>query len=378
METGKKFLHLIALFGLIFTGCVKDPQDIPNGLTSDPVFRLNGLLSTQPLVIEAGINGWTMQPTVADEDSSTVYRSIFSKDGCLDNCVPSLEFRFYGGQSSSSDPASNFAQTINTGSKEFILSHEERDSFEITMSTHPGLFMSGFSYWEDLNVPATTYQAEYKNIFGYGEFLNVCFQSLAFTGCQYTQCLYFNPSTLVACKASIQPKLEDARTMSLIVKPEGTAPFQIEWFNGSTSQVIILPLQDSTTEVYAGVTVTDALGNRTELNQTIRLQNGIVDACYFPINLNSTLISNASPAFTLDKVEIIYTDENGIKWSSTSGIQSSDSFLTITDVQYYDVSPMNQRAYKTELSLKVDLFNDVTGESKTLESQGATIALSHR
>jgi hypothetical protein len=378
METGKKFLHLIFLFVLILSGCVKDPQDIPSGLTSDPVFRLNGLFSTQPLNIEAGMNGWTMQPIVADEDSSTIYKSIFSKDGCLDDCVPSLEFRFYEGQSSSSDPASHFSQTIKTGSKEFIRSHEERDSFEITMSTHPGLFMSGFSYWEDLNVPATTYQAEYKDIFGYGEFLNVCFQSLAFTGCQYTQCLYFNPSTLVACKASIQPKLEDSRTMSLIVKPEGTAPFQIEWFNGSTSQGIILPLQDSTTEVYAGVTVIDVLGNRTELNQTIRLQNGIVDACYFPIFLNSTLISIVSPAFTADKVEVIYTDENGLRWSSTSGIQSSDSFISITDVQYYDVSPMNQPAYKTDLSLKVDLFNEMTGESKVLSAQDASIALSHK
>jgi hypothetical protein len=377
METGKKFLHLIALFILILSGCVKDPQDIPSGLTSDPVFRFNGLLSTQPLNIEAGINGWTMQPIVADDDSLIVYKSIFSKDGCLDDCVPSLEFRFYQAQSSSADPASDFSQTIHTGSKEFILSHEERDSFEITMNTHPGLFMSGFSYWEDLNVPATTYQAEYKDIFGYGEFLNVCFQSLAFTGCQYTQCLYFNPSTLIACKASIQPILEDARTMSLIVKPEGTAPFQIEWFNGSTSQGIILPLQDSTTEVYASVTVTDALGNRTDLNQTIRLQNGIVDACYFPIFLNSTLISNGSNAFTADKVEIIYTDENGIKWSSTSGIQSSNSFISISDVQYYDVSPMNQPAFKTELSLLVDLFNEMTGESKVLEGQEVSIALSH-
>jgi len=378
METGKKILQLTLFISIMWGSCVKDPQDIPGGLINDPAFGLTGSIDGQALNIEAGRNGWTMQPLVIEEDSAIAYTSLFSLEGCLDLCKPSLEFRFYRAQPASADEESNFFQTIKTGSKDFVLSHQERDSFEISLTTDPGLFMSGYSYWENLNGPATSYLAEYKDIFGFGELLNVCFQSLAYTGCQYNQCVYFDPATLVLCLSSIQPKLEDPRTISLTVRAEkGTPPFQVEWFDGHTSTSIVLPLQDSTVEIYAGVMVTDALGNRSELNQTIRLQNGIVDACYFPIDLISTPVPYVSSSFAADKVEIIYTDQDGVEWSNTSGIQPVNSNLSIGDVQYFGLSPLNEPAYKVALNLSVQLFNAITGESKLLITQGSTIALSY-
>ncbi len=378
METGKRILQLALFITLLWGGCVKDPQDIPGGLINDPAFGLSGSFDGQPLNIEAGRNGWTMQPLVKEEDSAIAYSSVFSLEGCLDLCKPSWEFRFYSAQPASADEESNFFQTIKTGSKDFVLSHQERDSFEITLTAHPGLFMSGYSYWENLNGPITSFQAEFKDVVGHGEFLNVCFQSLAFTGCQYNQCIYFDPATLKACRAYIQPKIENDTTISLMVRPEGTPPFRIEWFEGSTSSSIVLPIQDSTGEIYVGVTVTDALGNRSELNQTIRLQNGIVDACYFPIDLISTPVPYVSSTFAADKVEIIYTDQDGAEWGSTFGIQSANSFMSIGDIKYFGLSPMTQAAYKVQLNMSVELFNGTTGESKRLQTQETSIALSHR
>lgn len=378
MERGKRIITVAIFLSMLWMGCVKDPQDIPGGLTMDPVFGMNAKLDGQPLDIEAGRGGWTMQPFVEDENVTMIYTSIFSLNECLDHCTPSLEFRFYRVEPAAGDAESDFLQTINLGSKEFILSHQQRDSFDIKLNAHPGLFMSGYSYWDNLNGTVNTYQAEYRDVVGYGESLNVCLQSLAYTGCQYNQCIYFNPSTLIPCITSIQPRLEDARTMILTVRPEyGTSPFTIEWFDGSTSSSIILPLQDSTVEIYAGVTVTDGSGNRSELNQTIRIQNGIVDACYFPISLVSTPVPNSFTGVNSGRVEINYTDENGVEWSSTSGVQPSESNMLINDVQYFEMSPLNQPAYKTELNMTVTLFN-ATGQSKVLQTQDASIALSHR
>jgi len=378
MGTVKRVVQLTLFISLMWVGCVKDPQDIPGGLINDPAFGMTGTFDGQALNIDAGMNGWTMQPLVIEKDSTTIYGSVFSFDGCLDQCKPSWVFRFYRTQAASADEESNFFQTIKAGSKDFVLSHQERDSFEITMTTHPALFMSGYSYWENLNGPVTSFLAEYKDVVGYGEFLNVCFQSLAFTGCQYNQCIYFDPSTLVPCLVTIQPKLEDSRTLSLNIRAEqGTPPFSFEWFDGSTSPGIVLPLQDSSTVIYAGVRVIDALGNRSELNQTIRLQDGIIDACYFPISLISIPVPYVSSSFAADKVEIIYTDQNGVEWSSTSGIQPVNSNLSIGDVHYFGLSPLNEPAYKVVLNLSVRLFN-AAGDSKLLESQEMSIALSHR
>lgn len=378
MGNAKRIIQLALLASLFWVGCVKDPQDIPTGFIDNPVFGLSGSFDGQALNLDAGNGGWTVQPIVTDEDSSIVYTSVFSKDGCTQQCKPSWEFRFYGSHPSSSNAEADFLQTIKSGSKDFVLSHKERDSFEITLNTQSGLFMSGYSHWENLNGSVTTLNEQFQDVVGYGQFLNVCFQSLAYTGCQYNQCIYFNPSTLVPCLASIQAKYEDSTTVSLTIKPEsGTPPFQVQWFDETSASSILLHHEDSKAEFFVNVLLTDALGNRSELHQTVRVQDSIIDACYFPISLVSTPVPDFSPLYFKDKVEIIYTDENGIEWSTTSGIQPGTSFLNIGNVDFFGLSPANQPAYKTTLNLSVNLFN-AAGDAKLLEAQDMTIALSHR
>ncbi|MBK9984013.1 MAG: hypothetical protein IPP15_16865 [Saprospiraceae bacterium] len=378
MGNAKGIVQLALLASLLWVSCAKDPQDIPAGFTDNPVFGLSGSFDGQALNLDAGIGDWTVQPIVIDKDSSIVYTSVFSKNGCTQQCNPSWEFRFYGTQSVSSDPEADFLQTIKSGSKDFVLSHKERDSFEITLNTQSGLFMSGYSYWENLNGSVTTLNEQFQDVVGYGQFLNVCFQSLAFTGCQYNQCIYFNPSTLIPCLASIIAKYEDSTTVSLTIKPEsGTPPFQVQWFDETNAPGILLHHAESKAEFFVNVLLTDALGNRSELHQTVRVQDSIVDACYFPISLVSTPVPNYSSLNLNDRVEIIYTDENGIEWSSTSGIQPFTSYMNIGKVEYFGLSPANQPAYKTSLQLAVTLFNSA-GEGKLLEAQDMTIALSHR
>lgn len=374
----KQFILVFAL-GMVFFfhSCVKDPQDIPAELTEDPVFGFSGLIDGQVLNIEAGIEGWTALPVVTPGDSGLAYRSILSKNICTDHCSPSLEFRFYKSLTPALTDEQGFLQTIKNGSKELVKSEIEKDSFEIQLTTHPGLFMSGYSFWKDSNNPVASYQPHYSTTIGYQENLNVCFHSFAFTGCHYTQCIYFDPATLIPCLSYIQPKLESARHVSLTVKPQGTPPFQIKWANGETSSVIVLTLQDSTAEIYAGVKVTDALGNYSVLSQHIQIQNGVVNACYFPISLISQPVTSTAPSFTADKVEIVYIDENNVEWKSTGGVQSLNASMIITDVVYYGLSPFEaQPAYKVSFSMQVDLFNAL-GEVKTLLTQNAAIPLSH-
>jgi len=298
-------------------------------------------------------------------------------NGCLDQCSPSWTFSFYQAVPVANDPVVAFSNTIQTGSKDFVLSDLEVDSFDISLTTHPGLFMSGYSYWEDLNGPTTTFFHAFGSVVGYQENIDVCFQSLAYTGCQYTQCIHFDPTTLVPCLISIEPKLENPNYVSLSVRPQGTPPFQIEWFNESTSSTIVIPVQDSTAEIYASLNVTDALGNRSHLSQTIRVQDLAVDACYFPITLLSTPIENSSPAVVANRAEISYRDEEGVLWSSSFGVQPGDSKMLIDQISAYGLSPDNLQTYLVDLSITAQLFNEITGESRLFQSQRLSIPLTH-
>ena len=176
---------------------------------------------------------------------------------------------------------------------------------------------------------------------------------------------------------SIEPKLESPRYISLTVRPEGTPPFQIQWFNEATSSSIVIPVQDSVAEIYAGVMVTDALGNRSQLSQTIRLQDNAVDACYFPITLTSRPVQNTSPSVVADRIEIGYRDEAGVLWSSSLGPQPVNSKVLIDQVSAYGLSPDNKQAYLVEVSVTAQLFNEITGESKLFQTQRLSLALSH-
>ncbi len=377
MGNANYFTGLFLLIPCLFASCVKDPQDIPSSITEDPAFTISGTFGQEQIDIQAGTDGWTMQPLIEDGDSTNVYRAIFSKDGCLDACFPSLEFRFYSPLTGRTAGEADFHETIHAGEKEFVLSDEERNRYEILLQTHPGLFMSGYSLWDDLNNPGSNLEAQYASTIRYGEDLNVCFQSVAFSGCQYSQCIYFDPSTLIPCIAYIVPAMESARYISLRAVPKGTPPFTYRWFNYDSSATILLPVLDSVAEVFAGVTITDALGNRSEISQIIRIQNMNVDPCYFPITLSSIPVENNNAVYFANNVEIIYRDIQGVEWNSLHGVQPVDAFLFINDVTYFDQFLGTLPAYKTDISFQVDLFNIVSGLSRPFSAQNAVIALAH-
>lgn len=318
-----------------------------------------------------------MVPVVTLHDSLNTYSAVFSKDGCLEQCKPSWTFRFHQALPVGAAPETAFNNTIRIGDKDFVLADQERDSFTISLMTHPDLFMSGYSYWKDLNGQSSTFENEFETILGYQQTMNVCFQSLAFTGCQYTQCIYFDPSTLVPCLLSIEPILENPSYMSLNLKAQGTPPFNVEWFNGSTSSSIVIPLQDSLAEIYASVTVTDALGNRSQLAQSIQMLNGQVDGCYFPISLSSESADHTTPIMDADRVEVVYTDADGVEWRSSAGIQPLQANVRIDQISSYGLSPQGQPSYLVDLSVNAYLFDAVTGNSKYFSTKRLSVALSH-
>ena len=306
-------LGLLLLAGSL-ASCVKDPKDIPPGVTESPDFGMKANFGNEVVDISAGTDQWTMLPVVGHQDSLDVYTAVFSKNGCVDQCQSSWTFRFFQALPDELDPEADFNNTIQPGVKTLVLSDQELDSFDIQLTTHPGLFMSGYSYWDDLQGP-TIFDYQYGTVLGYQDSLGVCFQSLAYTGCQYMQCVYFDPATLIPCIVSIDARV-DGQYVSLSVRPQGTPPFKYQWYNEATTQTIVVRLQDSfnVADIYAGVIVTDALGNRAELLQTIRYQDGIVDACYFPINLSSQQVDNTLASNFANHVEIFYMSMSKV-WS---------------------------------------------------------------
>ena len=363
---------------MLIWSCVKDPKDIPSGFTEDAVFGMQGSFGNEQIDISAGTNAWTMLPVHSTNDSLSIYSAVFSKNGCVDQCPGSWTFHFFQNTPFDVDDASAFSNTIRPGKKALVSQPGTLDSFDISVNTHPGLFMSGFSFWQD-TLGNTFYEEEYNTIIGAQQHVDVCFQSFAYTGCHYAQCLSFDPQTIVPCISYIEAELEHPRYVSLGVRPTGTPPFTYEWYNEATTQNIVVTIPDSVyeVEVYAGVTVTDANGNQSSISQIVRVQAGVVDPCYFPISLTSTPVSYPAEQLLTDRVDIVYEDEAGTTWRSSGGMQLPANELIIESVVPYGLSPSGEEAYLVTCRTTALLYNELTGEAKVFSTPSMTLALSH-
>lgn len=367
---------LLLLIGL--AACVKDPQDIPSGgMVSDPAFRMEGKFDGNNVIIEAGNNQWTVVPATTAIDSSIIYSSTFSLNGCVPACSPSWTFNLYQVIPATANANETFLNTVQTGEVDHIPSEAERVYYQVEVQTHPDLFYLGYSYWEDLNNPADTFGSVFQTELTYGKDLELCFHSFTSLGCQYNQCISYDPRTGVPCTGYIQTQLESSRHLSMTVRMEGTPPFQIEWMNGETTPSIVVQIQDSLTTAFADVTVTDANGNSIEIAQTVIVQNGYIDACYFPINITSTPVSIASPQLLAGGFEMIYIDAQGNEWRSSAAPQPDDAFIEISSLDFYGAAPNAEQAYKTNMAVKLWLTNPATGESKLFEADELVIPFSH-
>ncbi len=182
---------------------------------------------------------------------------------------------------------------------------------------------------------------------------------------------------MIPCISHIEPVMESERFVTLTVVPQGTPPFNIQWFNDSTSNSILVYIQNNVVDLYAGVTVTDALGNRSELSQIVRVRDQLIDQCYFPISLSSVPVNYDNASYFADKVAITYRDENGVQWKSVKGVQPSNAHFTIHSVEYFDLFLNQYPSYKTHISFSVDLVDPVSGETRRLNVENAVIALGY-
>jgi hypothetical protein len=377
MEITKTIIATVLATALLAGGCVKDPQDIPGTSETDPVFGFAGSFGQQDFMVQAGVDRWTMVPVTSDLDGNTVYAGVFSEDGCLEACSPAIRFDFYQAVPGTGSPAGYFNMTIRPGQKDYVHADLPADSFLVNFSTHPGLFMSGYSYWENQNAPPLAFTPAYGQAVGAQSALEVCFESFQFTGCQYSQCVYFQPATGTPCLAYIEAAWLDTGFVKLTVRPRGNGPFTYEWYHGQTTPSILVPIQTDMVDVLAGVTVRDASGNSSRINQLVRIQDALIDPCFFPINISTEAIPREYAETYANRTAIRWTDESGLEWSTATVEQPSDAYFEILSVTPYADSPAGDPAYKVEIAMRALLQHPATGETRWLQTDRSTIALSY-
>lgn len=369
MEFSKQIAAFLLVIIVVAGGCVKDPQDIPSGVTNPPVFGIQGAFGLESVSLKAGQDEWTALPVSQTQDSVIIFSSIFSQNGCLEDCQSSWVFKLFQHLDSTQTEEVTFYNTVVPGAIDFAIADQERVGHDIRVETHPDLFAGGFSFWENLNNPQEMFGSVFTTFVPYNDKLNVCFHSYSYLGCQYNQCIEYDPHSGPPCQAYIQTQLLEASNfLSLLVRPQGSFPFSVEWMNGANTNSILLPLSDSSSTVYANVRVTDANNNKMEISQSIIIRDGFVDACFYPIAIESIPFTNMSLALAAGDMEIVHIDADGQEWRSTAGIQPADMIAVIGERESYEDSPFGEKSVIVTLDVKVQLTNPATGESRVFQA----------
>ncbi len=357
---------------LCLSGCVREVQDIPPAIASNPVFFADMQLDQQSQRLTAGENGYTMHTAhFTDEQGVTHYLSTFSSDNCQQNSCPSLELEFFDNQVVS-HPESGVDFTFQKGIKNYYSAAED-SNLEFKVGLVADGYVADVAYWttgmdttpitsDDISMTATAN--------GYVDF---CFYRSGNTGCDKTASYCFHN----LASTPFVGILKADRTFGEYILIEvdsygGIGPYTYTWMNGATTPFILVPAADG--EIDVTVTATDAAQSQIDISQTIEISNGNAEMCGGSPHFMCTV--DKAPFTQFSSVIVRYIDVHGKMFSTAYGAQTGKRF-DILSVNDFGASPEGYATKQLSLSASGTLYTPDGSGHMTFTADPIVIAVSY-
>lgn len=321
---------IIILLIIFLTDCKK--IEVPDPISGDPVFTLEGLLQGDSIAIIAGDDDYFMfTSTSADQNGVFEFLGHLRPEDC-ENCGPALKIRFR-------DVAINNAQmvdvnaAIHPGSYPFYNStvSEEIQYIANFMAEHSNSADANpVSYEWDFGDGNFSLQANPQHIYENDDDKVVRLEIRDDQNCisKYEKTITFDSNNLVNCGVdfTIEP-VQNGTFLQLQAAGTGTAPFSYLWNTGAANASLFYPLQVDSFPFALNfcVTINDSIGCTSSRCKDVYLLNpigndiGYCSASFSAETMRDTL-SQFDP-LQFSTVVIEYTDDRGELYRSDLGEQ---------------------------------------------------------
>lgn len=365
-------LHFISIgisLILVQSGCRKD---LPATIESEVVFNLDFSVDGVPKSWKAGVDNYYMSTGVDVIDLDSILLPVFT--GTMEELVSnmeSIEFRI----------RNRTGGIYSDGDIDEVLAKQDLEYF----------FPENIGYQVSFTAMSPNTFSEYTWEFGDGttgsgqvvqhfysdtvvKKYNVCLSVSDGAGCSKQYCSdIFMPGAFCTASISVFPDTISPLTNDVIYRASamGIPPFSYEWTfeNGkkaNTQEVrYAYDLTQSLAE-YARLRVTDRYG----CTSNVALQLGIGPApgnCYTNFTYGNPSLATGDD-FGFNQVEIVYTNPEGVEYSSSHGIQSGSYFRVLSNSEYLtDVRGNRTRSLIVEFACNI-----YAEDSSSLEVENGT------
>jgi hypothetical protein len=365
----KKSVHYVIVLSTLLVACKKRELPVVEEPGS-PVFYVKAELDGVPLVLEAGVNNYFMKSSYyLNENNIYVCKAELKKDDCASNCGLGLsilinDYKF----SNSSNVTLNIDSAITPNVYPFSAGSSAPLHYQGTFS--PLNATTTTNYQWNFSDGAVINGMEVTKLFDMGKHYSVSLLTKDARGCSASHTNVFEIGN--SCQTYITASKLSSSTFLFMANIDNNSLYRYFWDfgDGNISQ-----------EVSPSHTYSSLKGNTIKLklvdskNDTCisTYQLPAIGNCEANYKSSFTLVPNTK---ALSTSTILFTDQNGVVYSSNDLQQSAGNSFEVVSVENYKANEKGEQTKKVKIRFTCNVKN---GTSTLRITNGeAVIALSYK
>ncbi len=375
----RKTHTLLLLVPFVFLSCKK--KEFPENISEPVVFYFNANIDGNTVSYKAGENNYYMYSNHS-QDSLNLYSFIaqLKNKNCTTSgtCNNSIRFEITDDTITAFNGPSNILNSVKPGNYAFVGNAASTASITGYKVAFRSLFnKQAYGYSWDFGDGYTSNLANPTHTFQFGGVYNTCVNVTDSSG-ESSICNKIKVTTNNSiCQSVILIGGVNFNTISFSQYTTGSAPFSYYWdFGDGVNSTQASPVHTySLSGLYlVKLKVKDALNDSSSFNYFINTQYSNQAAPNFSVTSLDPIYTNVPPNL-FSKVKVIYTDNNGVEYSSKM-LQPTSSNFVIESVEDYDVNEKGNKTRKIKVKFNCSVQNGTS--TKQINNAEAVFAVSFK